>query len=113
MAISNVRVSGSGYTVITFNGKKVELLRTFQDSGQQPVATAEAIQGINDEYPTEIAFPKALGPGTLTFTTYELSGPTVMRPSPSTRAMEPPPAPISTMSITGIEIGMPEPFLKR
>ena len=72
MAISNVRVSGSGYTVITFNGKKVELLRTFQDSGQQPVATAEAIQGINDEYPTEIAFPKALGPGTLTFTTYEL-----------------------------------------
>ena len=28
-------------------------------------------------------------------------------------AIEPPPAPISTISITGIEIGMPLPFLNR
>ena len=34
-------------------------------------------------------------------------------PSESTDAIEPPPAPISIISITGIEIGMPEPFLKR
>jgi len=31
----------------------------------------------------------------------------------STQASDPPPAPISIISITGIEIGMPEPFLKR
>ena len=28
-------------------------------------------------------------------------------------AIEPPPAPISTISMTGMEIGMPLPFLKR
>ena len=31
----------------------------------------------------------------------------------STRAIEPPPAPISIISITGTRIGSPEPFLKR
>ena len=31
----------------------------------------------------------------------------------STRAMEPPPAPISIISMTGTRIGRPEPFLKR
>lgn len=72
MSMSKIRVSGSGYTVITFNGKKIELLRSFNDSGQRPVSQPEVIQGINDEYPTEIAFPKAVGAGTLTFTTYEL-----------------------------------------
>ena len=41
------------------------------------------------------------------------SGPTVMRLSESTRAMEPPPAPISTISITGMRTGMPEPFRNR
>ena len=40
-----------------------------------------------------------------------LSGPTVRRPSLSTRAIEPPPAPISTISITGMRTGMPEPFM--
>ena len=42
-----------------------------------------------------------------------LSGPTRICRIASTCASEPPPAPISTMSITGIEIGMPEPFLNR
>jgi hypothetical protein len=31
----------------------------------------------------------------------------------STWASEPPPAPISTMSMTGMLMGIPEPFLKR
>ncbi len=42
-----------------------------------------------------------------------LSGPTRIWRIASTCASEPPPAPISTMSITGMESGMPEPFLKR
>ena len=42
-----------------------------------------------------------------------LSGPTRIWRIASTWASDPPPAPISTMSITGIEIGMPEPFLNR
>jgi hypothetical protein len=33
-----------------------------------------------------------------------------MRPSASVRAIEPPPAPISTMSITGMRTGMPLPL---
>ena len=42
-----------------------------------------------------------------------LSGPTVTRFRASTRAIEPPPAPISTISITGMRTGRPEPFRKR
>ena len=36
-----------------------------------------------------------------------------MRPIASIEAIEPPPAPISIISMTGIEIGMPEPLKKR
>ena len=36
-----------------------------------------------------------------------------MRPMASTLAMEPPPAPISTISMTGMRSGMPLPFVKR
>ena len=42
-----------------------------------------------------------------------LSGPTSIRAIASTRAMEPPPAPISTISMTGIRNGNPDPFRKR
>ncbi len=41
-----------------------------------------------------------------------LSGPTRSRRSASTRAIEPPPVPISIISITGTLIGSPLPFLK-
>ena len=40
-------------------------------------------------------------------------GPTFSRPIASTRAIEPPPAPISIMSTTGTLSGRPEPFRKR
>ena len=36
-----------------------------------------------------------------------------MRPSRSTAATDPPPAPISIMSMTGMDTVMPLPFLKR
>ncbi len=36
-----------------------------------------------------------------------------MRPIAPSEASEPPPAPISIISMTGIEIGMPEPLRKR
>ena len=42
-----------------------------------------------------------------------LSGPTLMRFRASTCAIEPPPAPISTISITGMRTGRPRPFMKR
>ena len=42
-----------------------------------------------------------------------LSGPTAMRCMRSTRAIEPPPAPISTISITGTRTGSPLPFTFR
>src|SRR3546814_3049483 len=41
-----------------------------------------------------------------------LRGPTRIWRNVSMLAMEPPPAPISTISTTGIEIGMPLPFLR-
>lgn len=72
MSMSKTRVTGSGYTYLTFKGKRIERLRNVQDSGQQPVAQAEPIQGIGDDYPTEIAVPKALGAGSLSFSVYEL-----------------------------------------
>ncbi len=40
-------------------------------------------------------------------------GPTVRRPRRSTVAIEPPPAPISIISITGIRTGIPDPLIKR
>ena len=36
-----------------------------------------------------------------------------MRPIASTQAIDPPPAPISIISITGMEIGIPDPLAKR
>ena len=42
-----------------------------------------------------------------------LSGPTRIWPSTSTPATEPPPAPISIISMTGMEMGMPLPLVKR
>jgi hypothetical protein len=53
--------------------------------------------------------PYDAGPGSAP----ALSGPTFIRPSVSTDAIEPPPAPISTISTTGIFTGMPLPFMKR
>ena len=47
----------------------------------------------------------ARGPGSAP----ALSGPTLRRSSWSTRAIEPPPAPISTISITGMRTGRPLP----
>ena len=42
-----------------------------------------------------------------------LWGPIRIWPSESMLAIEPPPAPISIISMTGIEMGMPLPFLNR
>ena len=42
-----------------------------------------------------------------------LSGPTRIWPRPSTAPIEPPPAPISIISMTGMEMGMPEPLVNR
>ena len=53
--------------------------------------------------------PQHAGPGAAP----ALSGPTPMRFMRSTRAIEPPPAPISTISMTGMRSGRPLPFLKR
>ena len=53
--------------------------------------------------------PYAAGPGS----DPALAGPTRTRPKSSTSAMEPPPAPISTISITGTRTGRPLPFWKR
>ena len=52
---------------------------------------------------------KAAGPGSEP----ALSGPTCKRPSRSTCAVEPPPAPISIISITGMRTGMPDPLMNR
>lgn len=72
MAVSKVRVAGSGYTYLTFKGKRIERLRNISDSGQRPVAQAEAVQGIGDDYPIEIAVPRALSAGVLSFSVYDL-----------------------------------------
>ena len=52
-------------------------------------------------------FPNAAGPGSLPAD----FGPTVRRPNLSTSAIDPPPAPISIISITGMRTGIPLPLM--
>lgn len=72
MALSNVRIGGSGYTVFAWRGTTLAYLQTIQDQPPQPVGRVEAIQPIDHEVPIEIVTPMAVGPGRLSLRFYEL-----------------------------------------
>lgn len=72
MSQSKVRIGGSGFTVMTWQGQRLAYLQTLGDQAPQPVAAAEAIQPIDEEHPIEIVTAQAVRAGTLTLQFYEV-----------------------------------------
>jgi hypothetical protein len=69
---SKTRIGGSGFTIMTWRGQRLAYLQTLQDTPAQPVAGAQTVQPIDEEYPLEIVTAMAVGPGSLRLTFYEL-----------------------------------------
>lgn len=72
MSQSKVRVGGSGYTVMTWQGQQLAWLQVMNDTAPTAVAPAQAIQPIDEEHPVEIVTAQAVGAGTLQLTFFEL-----------------------------------------
>jgi hypothetical protein len=72
MSNSRVRVFGSGFTVMTWQGTRLAYLRTISDRSPQPVARAEDIQPIDEPVPIEVVTAQAVGSGLLTLAFFEL-----------------------------------------
>lgn len=82
MATTNVRVVGSGYSALSYNGKPIAFLEGVSDSGQraysdigqgyQFIHPLNNADGTTAVHPVEIATSRVLAGGTLTFTIREL-----------------------------------------
>lgn len=72
MVASVTRIGGSGFTSIMWNGVRLAYLQVVQDTPPAPVATAQAVQPIDESVPLEIVTAMAVGVGTLRLTFYEL-----------------------------------------
>lgn len=72
MSQSKVRVGGSGFTVMTWQGQQLAWLQVLNDTAPTAVAAAQAIQPIDEEHPVEIVTAQAVGAGTLQLTFFEL-----------------------------------------
>ena len=69
---SIARVGGSGFTIMLWQGVRMAYLQVMQDTPPTPVATAQAVQPIDEAVPLEIVTAMAVGVGTLRCTFYEL-----------------------------------------
>lgn len=79
MPHSKVRVVGSGFTTLTYRGKRIAFLDSFQDSGQRPVGSGQnggqgydVVHELDKKVPTEVVTSRAIGAGTLSLTIREL-----------------------------------------
>lgn len=72
MAESRTRIGGSGWTTFSFRGTRLAWLQTLQDTAPAPVAQAQAVQPLDAQRPVEIVTARAVGPGTLRLTIFEL-----------------------------------------
>jgi hypothetical protein len=74
MPQTRVRVVGSGFTTLQYNGQNIAFLDSFNDSGQSAAqgAGTEAIIPLGSRYPVEIVTSRVLGPGTITASITEL-----------------------------------------
>lgn len=69
---SKVRIGGSGFTTMLWQGQRLAYLQTMQDQPPTPVAQAVAVQPIDEPVPLEIVTAMAVGVGTLRVSFYEL-----------------------------------------
>lgn len=72
MSESKTRIGGSGFTTMLWQGQRLAYLQVMQDTPPTPVATAQAVQPIDEPVPLEIVTAMAVGVGTLRVTFYEL-----------------------------------------
>jgi hypothetical protein len=72
MVATATRIGGSGFTTMMWNGSRLAYLQVMQDTPPTPVATAQAVQPIDESVPLEIVTSMAVGVGTLRATFYEL-----------------------------------------
>lgn len=72
MPQTQTRVAGSGFTTLSWQGRAIALLDSFDDSGVTPVAEAVAVHPLGSRHPIEIATSRAVGAGTLTLRMREL-----------------------------------------
>lgn len=72
MVATASRIGGSGFTTMMWNGQRLAYLQVMQDTPPTPVATAQAVQPIDESVPLEIVTSMAVGVGTLRATFYEL-----------------------------------------
>ena len=72
MSQSATRVGGSGFTTMLFQNQRLAYLQVMQDTPPTPVASAQAVQPIDEPVPLEIVTAAAVGVGTLRCTFYEL-----------------------------------------
>jgi hypothetical protein len=82
MAQPRTRVPGSGFTVMTWQGKVIGMIERLQVQAVRPVADAEPIQPINAIRPIEIVTAGAHGPGTLILSITELYGQSIWQQFP-------------------------------
>ena len=66
------RVGGSGFTWFNFKGTVVGFAQAIGYTSPTPVAEPQPIQPLNYRRPAEIVVPRAIGPGTITVTMFEL-----------------------------------------
>jgi len=69
---SKSRIGGSGFTTMLWQGQRLAYLQVMQDTPPTPVATAQAVQPIDEPKPLEIVTSQAVGVGTLRVTFYEM-----------------------------------------
>ena len=69
---SKTRIGGSGFTTMLWQGQRLAYLQVMQDTPPTPVATAQAVQPIDEPMPLEIVTSQAVGVGTLRVTFYEM-----------------------------------------
>jgi hypothetical protein len=65
-------IFGAGYGVLQFEGKTLDLIVSFNDSGQPPLGSAMDVMTIGDQRPRAIIPPMAVSSGTLNFSMYAL-----------------------------------------
>jgi len=70
---SKVRILGSGFTVMTWQGQRLAYLRGLGERAPRPVGAGnEAIQPIDEPHPIEIVTALAVGAGEVSLRFYEL-----------------------------------------
>lgn len=73
MPATRVRVAGSGFTSLQYNGKDIAFLDSFTDSGQRSIGVgSEAVIPLGARHPVEIVTGRVLDSGVIAATIREL-----------------------------------------